>query len=93
MVLLGYVHDLIPIGCPVLACGDSEFGAVEVLKKLESFPAEMKPSMLYDLEAGRRLELDWLNGTVARLGKELGVETPANAKVTEALQAYAMGGA
>jgi 2-dehydropantoate 2-reductase len=67
--------------------------AAEVLKKLESFPAEMKPSMLHDLEAGRRLELDWLNGTVARLGKELGMETPANAKVTEALRPYAMGAA
>jgi 2-dehydropantoate 2-reductase len=66
---------------------------VEVLKKLESFPAEMKPSMLHDLEVGRRLELDWLNGTVARLGRELGVETPVNAEVTEALRPYAMGAA
>jgi 2-dehydropantoate 2-reductase len=66
---------------------------VEVLRKLEAFPAEVKPSMLHDLEAGRRLELDWLNGTVARLGRELGIETPANAEVTEALQPYAMGGA
>ncbi len=66
---------------------------VEVLRKLQAFPAEMKPSMLHDLEAGRRLELDWLNGTVARLGQELGVETPANAEVIEALAPYAMGGA
>jgi 2-dehydropantoate 2-reductase len=65
---------------------------VEVLRKLEAFPPEMKPSMLHDLEAGRRLELDWLNGTVVRLGRELGVATPANAEVTEALQPYAMGG-
>ena len=25
-------------------------------------PREMRPSMLHDLEAGRRLELDWLTG-------------------------------
>lgn len=66
---------------------------VEVLKKLEAFPAEVKPSMLHDLEAGRRLELDWLNGTVARLGRELGVDTPANAEITAALEPYAMGAA
>ena len=29
-----------------------------VLKAIERLPAEMKPSMLHDLEAGRRLELD-----------------------------------
>ena len=49
--------------------------------------------MLVDLEAGRRLELDWLNGEVVRLGKELGVETPVNAEVYEALKPLAMGAA
>ena len=66
---------------------------VEALRKLEAFPAEVKPSMLHDLEAGRRLELDWLNGTVVRLGQEFGVETPANAEVTHALKPYALGAA
>ena len=54
-------------------------------------PAEMKPSMLHDLEAGRRLEVDWLNGEVVRLGRELGIETPANAAVIEALEAVKLG--
>lgn len=35
LALLAYVHDLIPTGCPVVACGDSEFGAVDVLKQLD----------------------------------------------------------
>lgn len=54
-------------------------------------PAEMKPSMLHDLEAGRRLELDWLNGEVVRLGEALGVETPAHRAVTEALEGVKLG--
>ncbi len=56
------------------------------------FPSGMKPSMLHDLEAGRRLELAWLNGEVLRLGQELGVDTPASAQVVEALAPDAMGG-
>lgn len=51
----------------------------------------IKPSMLVDLENGRRLELEWLNGEIVRLGKDLGVPTPANAEVYEALKPYAMG--
>ena len=54
-------------------------------------PPGITASMAKDLEAGRRLELDWLNGEVARLGQELGVDTPENAAVFEALKPYAMG--
>ena len=35
-----------------------------------------KPSTLQDLEAGKHTEVDMFAGTVVRLGKELGVETP-----------------
>ncbi len=56
-----------------------------------SAPPAMIASMANDLAAGRRLELDWLSGEVVRLGKELGVATPENAAVTEALEPYAMG--
>ncbi len=64
---------------------------VQVIRSLEAFPPKMKPSMLHDLEAGHRLELPWLNGAVVRLGRELGLATPANAKVVEALEAYTEG--
>jgi 2-dehydropantoate 2-reductase len=59
----------------------------------QSLDIGAKPSMLVDLENGRRLELEWLNGEIVRLGKELGVPTPANAAVYEALKPHAMGGA
>ena len=47
--------------------------------------------MQLDLERGRRLELEWLNGEVVRLGAELGVETPENAAVYAALAPFALG--
>jgi len=58
---------------------------------LRNMPPEMKSSMQLDLERGRRLELEWLNGEVVRLGQELGVPTPENAAVLEALKPFAMG--
>ena len=51
----------------------------------------MKASMAHDLERGNRLELDWLNGKVAALGRELGVPTPANDTVYAALEPHRMG--
>ncbi len=37
-----------------------------------------RSSTLVDLEAGRRTEIDELNGDIVRLGEEAGVPTPAN---------------
>ena len=37
-----------------------------------------KASMLQDIEARRRTEIDYLNGGIARFGAELGVPTPLN---------------
>ncbi|MGV8950544.1 MAG: ketopantoate reductase family protein, partial [Cypionkella sp.] len=37
-----------------------------------------KPSMLQDIEAGRRTEVSSLNGYVATRGAELAVEVPLN---------------
>jgi 2-dehydropantoate 2-reductase len=41
-----------------------------------------KASMLQDVEARRRTEVDWLNGGIARYGHELGVPTPLNDTIT-----------
>jgi 2-dehydropantoate 2-reductase len=37
-----------------------------------------KASMLQDVEARRRTEIDWLNGGIVRFGRETGVPTPLN---------------
>ena len=49
------------------------------------------PSLYHDLAAGRRLELDALNGAVVRLGLECGVPTPLNFAVLAALAPYKHG--
>jgi 2-dehydropantoate 2-reductase len=47
--------------------------------------------MYYDLAAGRRLELEVLNGTVVRLGGEHGIPTPINFAIYAALKPYLNG--
>jgi 2-dehydropantoate 2-reductase len=41
-----------------------------------------KASMLQDIEARRPTEIDFLNGGIARFGRELGVPTPAHDTIT-----------
>ena len=62
------------------------------LGMIKGFPAAAKSSMLEDLERGRSLELPWLSGAVARLGKEAGVPTPIHAFITAVLAPFAHGG-
>ncbi len=49
---------------------------------------ERPGSMLTDLLAGRRLELDYVNGALVRLGEKLGVPTPLNFAYYAALKPY-----
>ncbi len=51
----------------------------------------MKASQFNDLEAGNRLELDWLAGKVVALGRALRVPTPANEAVYAILKLHRMG--
>jgi 2-dehydropantoate 2-reductase len=51
-------------------------------------PAAAHGSMLQDLQAGRRLELESLNGSVVRMGRTLGVPTPLNFAVYAGLKPY-----
>ena len=54
-------------------------------------PRAVRPSMLKDLEAGRRLELEDWAGTAVRLGRELGIPTPVNSAVYGLLKPYISG--
>jgi len=58
---------------------------------LPNYPPTARSSMADDLEAGRRLELESLTGTVVRLGRESGVPTPVNRVMYAALKSYADG--
>jgi len=54
-------------------------------------PPAMKASMALDLERGNRLELPWLGGKVAELGRQLGVPTPTHGMMYAMLKPYIMG--
>ncbi len=50
----------------------------KIMAYMESTAKDLHASMHTDLELGRPLELEALNGTVVRLGREHGVPTPVN---------------
>jgi 2-dehydropantoate 2-reductase len=51
----------------------------------------MMASMAHDLLRGGRLELPWLSGKVASLGRALGVPTPVHAMLYAVLKPFAEG--
>lgn len=56
------------------------------LRLTEGFAPETRPSLLVDLEAGRRLELEAMNGTVVRYGQQAKVPTPVHRVIYAALK-------
>jgi 2-dehydropantoate 2-reductase len=65
--------------------------ADQILERIDRLPYEMKSSMLQDLEGGRRLELGWLSGAIARMGRDLGIPTPTHELIATALKLHADG--
>lgn len=62
-----------------------------VMNFMKTAPAEIKPSMLLDLERGNRLEAPWLGGKVIELGKKFGIPTPTHAMLYALVKPYVMG--
>ena len=58
---------------------------------VDGLPDQMTSSMHHDLNAGKRLEVSWLSGGVARLGEQAGVPTPMNRAVWEILTLHEAG--
>ena len=58
----------------------------KTLAIFDGVPAGFKPSMALDLEQGRRLEVDALQGTAVRMGRELGLSMPVNEVIYAALK-------
>jgi len=68
--------------------------AVErTLDFIAHLPPTMKASMALDLDRGNRLELPWLSGKVAELGRQLGIPTPTHGMIYAMLKPYVMGAA
>lgn len=60
------------------AAGDAAAALGEIALE-RTGPSESRPSLLQDVDRGRRTEVRYLNGFVAQRGRELGVPTPVNA--------------
>ena len=69
-------------------------GATDILERIEAAkinsakerPHGSFPSMGQDIKKGRRTEIDYLNGLVVEQGKVLGIPTPANAGIWDAVR-------
>jgi 2-dehydropantoate 2-reductase len=66
--------------------------AAEVaLAILQGFPPDVVASMRQDLDAGRRLELEAISGTIVRLGRKHGLATPVHDVAYACLKPFASG--
>jgi 2-dehydropantoate 2-reductase len=63
----------------------------ELDRSVATFHPMMKASMANDLDAGNRLELDWLAGRIVALGRKYGIPTPTQESVYAILKPYRMG--
>ena len=59
----------------------------DIVQILINYPPEKKTSMLQDIEAKRRTEIDYFAGTVIELGKKTGIVTPVNRILYYAIKA------
>jgi len=84
------MHETIGVGRAAGVEFPPDFAA-ELDRWVASFPPTMKASMANDLDAGRRLELDWLAGKVVALGRKYGIATPGHEAVYAILKPYRMG--
>ena len=57
----------------------------QILQKFRNVSGKPVSSMFTDLKQGNQLEIDVLNGAVSRIGKEVGIPTPANDFITACL--------
>ena len=67
----------------------------ETLKKIEGYMATLPPStrssLLIDLQQGKKIEVEALQGSVVRRGKKTGVPTPIHATLYAVLKAWESG--
>jgi 2-dehydropantoate 2-reductase len=84
-LLEGVMHEVRAVG----AARGVRFDADPVAAGMATaarFPFEAKSSLQRDLERGARLEIEALNGAAVRIGRALGVPTPANQAIYAALR-------
>jgi 2-dehydropantoate 2-reductase len=55
-------------------------------EKLVPPTARHFPSMYYDIQKGKKTEIDALNGAIVQMGKETGISTPVNETITKLIK-------
>lgn len=70
-----------------MGIGLTENDRDEIIQILINYPPEKKTSMLQDIEAKRKTEIDYFAGTVMELGLKTGVPTPVNRVLYYAIKA------
>ena len=88
--LLGLIQEIVAVG-RARGIGFADNFVEERMRFADTLPAGMIASMYHDLQGGKPLELQWLNGAVADLGTAEGVPTPLNRAVRDVLILHAKG--
>ena len=84
------IHETMAVGSAAGVAFPPEFPE-ELDRLVAAFAPETKASMANDLEAGNRLELDWITRKVVVLGRQYHVPTPGHTAVYAILKPYRMG--
>lgn len=88
-ILFGLVDALIKEGVAVARANEFSLGSnyypycVNYIKNAGNH----KPSMLQDIEAGRRTEVDYINGKIVEYGEQAGIATPYNHMIRSLVKA------
>lgn len=85
-VALGCAREAIAVA-GAIGVGMEVGDPVEHIRALGSKIPNARPSMLLDHDAGRRGEVDAINGAIPRLGRTCGVPTPVNETVVAIIKA------
>ncbi len=76
--------------CRALALPNAVF--TRIARSIVNVDPLARSSMLDDLDAGRRTEIDWLSGEIVRLAERHGGAAPVNARLVELVRAAENGG-
>ncbi|SRR5579863_1219856 len=82
------VREVVAVGrASGVALGDAGAEAIidDAMQRFDALRPDAKPSLLLDVERGGPTELDTLSGSVARLGRKFGVDTPVHDTAVVAL--------
>jgi len=89
-LLTGTMKEIEAVGRQQGICLDRNI-CKQTMEYVTKAVKDIMASMHLDLEKGRKLELDALNGSVARMGREVGIETPLNQAIYLVLKPFAGG--